>query len=388
MIGSRPGSRGGPFRKWLIVPAVLVSACLFSGCSKDSSGKQAENDPRKVALPVTASVAVQRDVPVQVRVIGNVQPYSTVAITSQVEGELIGVHFKDGQEVKKGDLLFTIDSRPFEAKVKQVQANLARDQAQLQNARAQVQRYGAVVDKGYVTKEQYDAIKSNAEALAATVAADEAAVENAKIELKYCTIRSPINGVTGSIRITRGNILKANDQDSPLVTIKQIRPLYVSFAVPERNLPDIMKYMSRRKLEVLASFPGGDENPVRGELSFLENEVKSATGTIMVWATFANEDRRLWPGQFVNVVLTLTTQENKTTVPVQAVQMGQDGPYVYVVKPDMSVEYRVVAVGTRLEKEVVIENGVAPGETVVTDGQLRLASGSRVTVVEASGGGR
>jgi membrane fusion protein, multidrug efflux system len=383
----RPGSTA--LSKWIAVSTVLLSLGVLSACSRDSSGTQVA-DPKKTAMPVTAGTAVQKDVPVEVRVIGNVQPYSTVAIKARVEGELIGVHFKDGQEVKKGDLLFTIDPRPFEARLKQAEANLARDRAQLQHAQTQEARYGSVVDKGYVTKEQYDAVKANASALAATVQADSAAMESAKLDLGYCTIRSPITGVVGSVRITQGNILKANDNENPLVTIKQIRPVYVSFAVPERNLPEIMKFMSQQKLSVVATCPGDDKACLLGELTFVENEIKSAAGTILVWATFPNQDKRLWPGQFVNVVLTLTTQKEKTVIPSQAVQMGQAGSYVFVIKPDMSVEYRLISPGIRLDREIVVENGVSPGEIIVTDGQMRLTTGSFVKLVDAvdkTGGG-
>jgi multidrug efflux system membrane fusion protein len=294
MVMSRLSPKRAVLGKWVIIPAALLILSLLTACSKDSAGKQAV-DPGKTTLPVTAGTAVQKDVPLEVRVIGNVQPYSTVAIKARVEGELLGVHFKDGQEVKKGDLLFTIDPRPFEAKLKQAEANLARDKAQLQNAQTQEQRYGSVVNKGYVTQEQYDSIKANAAALTATVQADTAAVDSAKLDLNYCTIRSPISGITGSVRITQGNVLKANDNDNPLVTIKQIRPIYVSFAVPERNLSEIQKYMAHQKLPVLAWLPGDDTGCIPGELSFVENEIKSAAGTLLVWATFPNQDKHLWP---------------------------------------------------------------------------------------------
>ncbi len=380
-IGFGPGY--SDLKKWAVLAASALVLIAPAGCSKDSSGKETGMDPQKIAMPITASTAVQKDMPVQIRVIGNVQPLSTVAIKAQIQGELIGVHFKDGQEVKKGDLLFTIDPRPFEARLNQARALLAKDRAQLQNAQMQVKRYSSVVGKGYVAQEQFDTVKSNAAALDATVNADEAAIENAKLELKYCTIRSPINGVTGNVRVTSGNIVKANDNDNPLVTIKEVRPLYVTFAVPERDLSEIMKYMSERKLDVLASFPSDEEHPIRGQLTFIDNEVKSTAGTIQIWATFSNEDKRLWPGQFVNVVLTLTTEKDKTVIPAQAIQMGQNGPYVYVIKPDMSVEYRQVAIGSRIEKEIVVQKGVSPGEKVVTDGQLRLATGSLVQIVDA-----
>jgi len=370
--------------KRAVLSVLFLTLCFTTACSRDTPGRQGGADPGKIETPVTAGLAVKKDMPVQVRVIGNVQPLSTVAIKAQVQGELVGVHFRDGQDVKKNDLLFTIDARPFEARLKQAEALLAKDRAQLQNAQAQYQRYGSVVQKGYVTQEQFDTIKTNVAALEATVKADEAAVESARLELKYCTIRSPINGTAGSVRVTAGNIVKANDNDNPLVTIKQIKPLYVTFSVPERNLSDIMKYMGEQKLEVLAQVPGDEANPAKGELTFIENEIKSSAGTIQVWATFPNDNKKLWPGQFVNVVLTLTTRKDMTVIPSQAIQMGQNGQYVYVIKPDLSVEYRLVSTGVRADREIVVETGVSPGEKVVTDGQVRLASGSLVKIVESA----
>ncbi len=383
MFGTSFAPGYSDLKKWAVLAASVLVLVAPAGCSRDSAGKETMMVAQKVAMPITASTAVRKDMPVQIRVIGTVQPLSTVAIKSQVQGELIGVHFKDGQEVKKGDLLFTIDPRPFEASLKQARALLEKDRAQLENARTQVKRYGSVVDKGYVARDQFDTVRSNAAALEATVKADEAAVDNARLSLQYCTIHSPINGVTGNVRVTVGNIIKANDGDNPLVTIKEIRPLYVTFSVPERNLPEIMKYMADRKLEVLAGFAGDEAHPVRGWLSFIDNAINSTAGTIQVWATFPNGDKKLWPGQFVNVVLTLITEKGKTVIPSQAIQMGQNGSYVYVIKPDMSVEYRTVVTGSRMDNEIVVEKGVSPGEKVVTDGQLRLATGSLVKIVDS-----
>lgn len=388
-VSSRQVSR--VFRALRALPpatAVLLAAlCLISGCSQDASGvpKTAQDQRKLMAVPVAVGTAVEKTVPVQVKAIGNVEPFSTVSVKAQVEGELTTVHFKEGQEVKAGDMLFTIDPRPFDVALKQAEANLARDRAQLENARRQVDRYGSVVEKGYVTKEAYDQVSANSAALQATVKADEAAVENARLKLAYCSIKSPINGVVGALRVNKGNVIKANDNDKPMVFINQIKPVYVSFSVPERHLHKIRKYMTDRKLQVTATIPGDDGVRVEGELAFIENTVDTNSGSITLKASFPNEDKLLWPGQFVRVTLTLATRPGSVVVPSQAIQSGQKGQYVFVVKPDSTVEYRAVEAGAILGGETVVEKGVSPGESVVIDGQLRLASGSLVKPVEAAG---
>ena len=372
------------------VPTVLFLLFLFAlnlsaGCSKDASGVPKAEDPRKkMAVPVTVGAAVEKNVPVQIRAIGNVEAYSAVSVKAQVEGEIAIVHFQEGQEVKAGDMLFTIDPRPFDVAVKQAEANLAKERAQLLNARRQVERYGSVAKKGYVSQGQYDQISSNSDALEATVRADVAAVENAKLKLAYCFIKSPINGVVGGIRVNKGNLMKANDNDKPMVLINQVKPIYASFSVPERYLPAIRNHMAERKLEVQAAIAGDADRLVRGELAFIENAVDTNTGSILLKASFANTDKILWPGQFVKVTLTLDTQSGAIVVPSQAIQSGQQGRYVFVVKDDSTVEYRPVDLGETLDGETVISKGVALGERVVTDGQLRLASGSLVQTVEES----
>jgi len=355
----------------------------FSACSDNASGTHKSDEARKpMAVPVTVGDVIQKTVPVQLRAIGNVEAHATVSVNAQVEGTLAGVHFGEGQEMKEGDLLFTIDSRFYEAKLKEAEANLARDRSKLDNARKQVERYASVVGQGYVAVEQYDQVVADAAALESTVKADEAAVEKAKLELSYCTVRSPIDGVTGSLGVNRGNIIKAIDQDRPLVIINQIRPIYVTFAIAERHLPEVKKRMAERKLEVTAAIPGDDRHWTRGELTFVQNTVDKDTGTIQLKATFPNEDRALWPGQFVNVLLTLTSESGAVVVPSQAIQSGQHGEYVFVVKPDLTVEHRIVEVERAAADESVIRSGVSPGEKVVTDGQLRLASGSLIKIVD------
>ena len=366
---------------WFVLLWVFVG--LAASCSKDASGTAKLEDPRKkTAVPVRAGVAVEKTVPVQLRAIGNVQAYSAVVVKAQVQGELIGVHFKEGQEVKKGDPLFTIDSRTYEARLKLAQAALARDRAQLMNAKKQVERYGSVVKKGYVTEEQFDTVRTNADALEASVRADEASIESARLDVSFCTIRSPINGVTGGLKVYQGNIIKIVDNDKPLVTINQVDPVYVTFSVPERNLPQVKKHMADRKLRVEAHIPSDDAQFAVGELTFIENEVDVNTGTIQMKATFENAQRKLWPGQFVNVTMTLVAQTGKVVIPAQAIQFGQAGQYVFVVTPDLKAEYRQITVGARMNEEAVVETGIAAGEKVVTDGQLQLANNSLVKIVD------
>jgi membrane fusion protein, multidrug efflux system len=239
-----------------------------------------------------------------------------------------------------------------------------------------------VVKKGYVSEDQNDQIVSNAAALEASVRADEAAVENARLDLKYCTIRSPINGVTGQVKVDQGNLVKASDNDNPMVTIKQTSPIYVVFSVPEQNLPELKRRMAVRALDVAVSAPGDEGRRIEGELTFLDNTVDQTTGAILLRATFPNQDRALWPGQFVNVTLTLNTQHDAVVIPSQAVQTGQQGRYVFVVTPDSIAEYRPVTLARTVDGEAVIGKGITPGETVVTDGQLRLTQGAQVKVVK------
>jgi multidrug efflux system membrane fusion protein len=355
------------------IVSIVVTVFLFA-CSKKSG-----LPPRMEKVPVTAATVIQKAVPVQLRAIGNVEAYSTISVKSQIEGVLIRVHFKEGQYVNKEDILFTIDPRPYEAALKQAEANLAKDTAQLENARVEVTRYAELVKKGYVAQEQYDQIRTNAAALEATVNADKALVENARLQLKYCFIYSPITGRTGNLIANQGNLIKAN-ADNPMVTINQIQPIYVTFFVPEQYLNEIKKYMAARKLNVEAFISKEDVMPEQGVLTFIDNTVDMATGTIKLKGTFANKGKRLWPGQFVNVLLSLTMQPDAIVVPSQAVQAGQSGVYVFVIKSDLTVESRPVVVDRSLDGESVIEKGLQPGEKVVTDGQLRLVPGAKVEI--------
>lgn len=365
---------------FLLIISILVVGFLVA-CGKKSP------PPKKEAVSVSAATVVQKTVPVQFRAIGNVEAYSTVGVKSQIGGELLRVHFKEGQDVNKGDLLFTIDPRTYEAALKQAEANLAKDNAQLENAREEVRRYAELVKKGYVAQEQYDQIRTNSTALEATANADKAAVENAQLQLKYCYIYSPITGRTGYLASNQGNVIKAN-ADNPMVVINQVQPIYVTFSIPEQYLNEIKKYMSAGKLSVEAFISKGDVKREQGLLTFVDNAVDMTTGTIKLKGTFVNKERRLWPGQFVNVVLTLTTQPNALVVPSQAIQTGQSGQYVFAIKNDLTAESRPVVVGRALDGETVVEKGLQPGDKVVTDGQLRLIPGTKVEIKGSTEGGK
>lgn len=368
-------------RTFFIGCCLIFSVCgllFIPSCSKEKP----QQALKSMAVPVTVASVIKKDVPVQIHAIGNVEAYSTVGIKSQVGGTLIRVHFKEGQDVKKGDLLFTIEPRPYETALKQAEANLAKDNAQLENARLQVSRYDDLVKKGYVAQEQYDQIRTNSAALEATVNADKAAVENAQLQLKYCYIYSPLTGRTGSLISYEGNVIKAN-ADSSMVVINQIQPVYVTFSVPEKNLQEIKKYMVSGKLAVKASI-NEDPDPAEGLLTFIDNAVDSATGTIKLKATFSNNDKKLWPGQFVNVTMTLSIQSGAIVAPSQAVQTGQQGQYIFVVKDDLTVEQRAVEVDRTIKDEAVIATGLNGDEKIVTDGQLRLIPGTKVEIKDVS----
>jgi multidrug efflux system membrane fusion protein len=397
-----------------VAAALLLAAPLLAGCEREAGSATAKGAPPGVA--VTVAEAAQRDVPVQIRAIGNVQPLATVAVLSMINGEVMKVHFREGQEVPEGALLFSIDPRQLQAAllqaqatlaqhqaaVKQAEANLVRDTAQLENARVEEERYRRLVEGGFVAREQYDQIRTRELTLAATIEADraavdtakamarasEAAVENVRVQLGYTEIRAPIAGRTGSVLMNQGTVVKANDVGNPMLVINRIHPIYVVFSVPEAQLVAIKRYRAGGDLLVEAQVTGERAGVVRGRLTFVNNTVDPSTGTIQLKATFENTEDALWPGQFVNVALTLTKQVGAVVVPSQAVQSGQKGPYVFVVKPDQTVEARPVVPGTPDGRDVVIASGLAAGERVVTDGQLRLVPGARVDVKPAAAAGR
>jgi multidrug efflux system membrane fusion protein len=399
-------ARRGRLAAGALLGGALLGGVLLSACDRRTDTAAARSAPRGVA--VTVADVVARDVPVQIRAIGNVQALATVSVLSMINGEVLKVHFREGQEVPAGAPLFTIDPRQLQAgllqaqatlaqhqaQVKQAEANLAKDQAQLENAKVEEQRYRKLVDGGLVAREQYDQIRTTELTLTATIEADQAAietaralvradaaaVENARIQLSYTDIRAPIGGRTGNLLLHQGNVVKANDVGNPMVVINQIHPIYVAFSVPEAELVEIKRYRADGPLPVEAQVPGAPGGVVRGKLTFINNTVDLSTGTIQLKATFENTENALWPGQFVNVALTLTHHPEALLVPSQAVQSGQNGPYVFVVKADSTVEARSVVPGAAHGPDVVITSGLRVGERVVTDGQLRLVPGARVEV--------
>jgi membrane fusion protein, multidrug efflux system len=360
--------------------ALVALSLLLSACTT----RTAETAPN-LAVPVTVAKAEQKTVPINLTAIGTAEAFSTVSIKSQVNAILEQVHFKQGDFVKKGDLLFTLDARPFQSSLAQAQANLARDKAQEELNQVQATRYEKLFAAGVAPREQYDQMRANADAQQALVHADEAAVESAKLQLQYCTIYSPVDGRTGALQVYPGNLVKENDVPV-LVVINEISPIFVDFAVPEQYLGVVKKYMTGGRLQI-QSTPYGDTVAETGYLTFVDNNVDNTTGTIKLKGTFPNGDHRLWPGQFSTVSLRLAEEEKATVVPSQAVQTGASGDFIFVVKSDSTAESRPVKVARQIDGETVISSGVAPGDTVVTDGQLRLIPGIKVQVKGSNQGG-
>jgi len=334
------------------------------------------------AVPVSVAPVLQQTIPFRLRAIGNVEALSTVALKARVDGQIVEVNFKEGEEVRKGSVLFKIDPRPYEATLRQAEATLARDNSQKERADAQERRYQELLEKNFVSKDAYAQFRTNAETAAAVAAASRAAADNARLSLEYCTIRSPIDGYPGKIQIQLGNLVKANDAN-PLVVLNQVHPIYVSFAVPEQTLSLIRRYMAAGPLMVDAGPPNSAKTAASGKLIFVDNAVDSTTGTIKLRAQFANKDNALWPGQFVNVSVALYEQKDAIVVPAQAVQTGPDGQYVFVLKQDMTTEVRRVTVERIDGDNVIIAKGLRGGEQVVTRGQLRLAPGVKVTTAKS-----
>ncbi len=372
-IGRLGGRLSGRRSGCLVGCLVLALVC---GCSKDDPKAKGAAGPPPVA--VDAAITSREDVPVTVRAIGTVEPSKTVSVRARIGGELTRVAVTQGQEVRAGQLLFKIDARPYLAALQATEAGLARDAARAASARAEVERTAELITKDYVTKQDFDNVRANAAALAATVAGDSAAVAAARLDVEYCTITAPIAGRIGDLLIHEGNLVKANDV--PLLVINQLAPIQVGFSVPEQQLGLIRRYMAEGSLEVRAVSPSDSGLVAVGELKFVDNAVDETTGTILLKAVFANEDRALWPGQFVNVSLALTVRREVVVAPSAAVQTGQQGDFVYVIKPDMAVEMRPVKTGPSLDHRIVIESGLDAGERVVTDGQLRLTPGAKVSI--------
>lgn len=361
-----------------IVPIACMLITVFStGCEKSPTSIPSPSRGAE-AVPVTEATVASKNMPVALRVFGSVEANSTVTLKSQITGVLTNVLIREGQAVKQGDLLLLIDCRTEEATIKQLEANLSRARAQRDNAAKELQRQKELRTKGVSSEDDYDQAQTAFRTLAAVVEAEEAALEKARIEASYCAIRAPFDGCIGGLLSHQGDLVKANDM--ALLTLNQIRPIKANFSVPQDALPEIRRRMAGGPLAVTAYVPGSPDNVETGQLVFINNEVDTRTGTIQLKGLFANADERLWPGQFIHVILTLNTQSNAIVAPSSALLTGQDGTYAFVLKPDNTVESRTVKVARVVGEESVIADGLKAGERVVTDGQLRLVTGTRASV--------
>ncbi|HKW89963.1 MAG TPA: efflux RND transporter periplasmic adaptor subunit [Candidatus Acidoferrales bacterium] len=356
-----------------MLAVAFLGLFAVAGCTDKAAAP-----PDAPVIPVMAAKVVQKPMPIELHAIGTGEAHATVSVESQVAGIVKAVYYEQGQYVKKGDLLVSLDDRPFQATLQLTEANSTKDKAQAELARVQAERYDKLYQSGIVPKEQYDQFVATADAAEASVKADQAQIETAKLQVSYCSIYAPISGRVGSQLIYPGAVVKANDVPV-LVVINEISPIYVDFSVPQQYLDEIKRYMSKGRLAVQV-VPSDNSAPESGYLTFVDNAVDPSTGTIKLKGTFANADLRLWPGEFVNVVLRLAEQGNAIVVPSQAVQTGQQGDYVFVIKPDMTVDSRLVEISRTINGESVVTEGLTPGETVVTDGQVRLVPGSKVEI--------
>lgn len=366
---------------YLSTTALLLSLIALSGCGTKQSAQAASPGAAgggRPPAPVVVSTVEQRNVPVQIEAIGNVEAYQTVQIRSQVSGQIESIHFKEGEDVRKGQLLYSLDKRPFEAALEQAQGNLKRDEAQAANAKLYAARYTNLENQGVISHEQADLQRTQASSYTAAVYADQAAVDAAKVQLQYTDIYAPIDARTGALMMNVGNLVKANDTPF-LVQLNQIVPIYATFTLPEARLQEVRQFAAS-KLKVLAYPKGQNSNPAEGLLTFIDNGVDPQTATIKLKATFLNKDRRLWPGEFVNVVLRLSTLDNAITVPTKAVQSGQQGDYVFVVSKDRTATaHQITSIGT-YQNLTLVKSGLSPGDTVIVDGQLRVTPNGKVTI--------
>lgn len=399
---------------WLRVVAAIVLCVGTAGCSGQASGDSANgaegagqgrgNGAAEGGrgrggrpggggpVPVVTTKVESKSVPVTIPAVGTAEPITSVQIRAQVTGQLSAIHFAEGQSVEKGQPLFTLDPRPFEAALEQAKAELARDTAQASNAEAQAKRYDDLFKRGLIPRDQFETQKASVMSLQATLAADQATIDTATLNLQYSRIAAPISGRTGALAVHEGDLVRANDA-APMVVINQLSPIYVGFSVPGRYLNDIRRFQAIKQLSVTARAQGSPGDPAGarstegashdpqevGRVTFIDNEVDATTGTIRLKGTFANQHDALWPGQFVQVSLQLTTKNNAIVVPAKAVQDSQDGQYVYVVGADRTASVRKVQVDMQQGEDAVIAQGLTVGEEVVTDGQLRLAPGAHVT---------
>lgn len=360
-----------------ILAGAMIAACALAGCS-DKNGAQAEAGKAPPAVPVLVAQVIEKRMPLRLHAIGNVETIASVAIKARVDGQIMRVHVRDGQDVSTGDLLFQLDPKPYQSQLEQALANLAHDQAQLEYLRGQEQRYQDLLQQNFVSKEGYAQVAANFRAAEASVKADEAAVRNARVNLGYATIRAPIQGRVGKVMLSEGNLVKGNDTAQMLV-INQLSPIYVSVAVPEKYLNEIRSRQKLAPLGVEVALDGSDQR-LAGKLAFIDNSVDVTTGTIKLRGMFENRDKELWPGQFVDAWVTLRDEGMALVVPTQALQTGPTGQYVFVVKGDSSAEMRRVEVARSEGDESVLAGGLQPGETVVVDGASRLLPGTRVSI--------
>ncbi|MDD3180535.1 MAG: efflux RND transporter periplasmic adaptor subunit [Opitutaceae bacterium] len=361
-----------------IWPGLLLIGTVLAGCS--DGAKSNDRSARSIGpAPVVVAKVQRKVVPLALDAIGAVEPIRTAAVRSQVSGILLRLAFREGQDVQQGDLLFEIDPRPLENSLRSAEAELQKTRVQLETAHAAVVRYRGLNEQGMVSKEQFESIQDNERSLQAAVHASEAAVENDRLQLAYCSIQAPISGRTGSLGVHEGDLVGASDPAGALVVINQLSPIYVTFSVPQQNLAALNRRRAADGIPVLASPPGGNKQPEQGELTFIDNMIDSATGTLKLKATFPNLNHRLWPGQFTNVRLILSAPE-VLVVPQAAVQTDQNNQHVFVVRPDRTAEFRAVVVKRTFEGEAVVSSGLTEGETVVVDGQLRVVAGGKVEI--------
>ena len=366
-------------RRAPLAASALALLVAVAACSRANGNGPPPPPP---TVPVSAAVAEVRDVPVELHVIGSVEAFSSVEVRAQVGGVLEKVHFKEGDDVHPGDLLFSLDARPYQSALERARAAVTRDRVQLETANRDLERYNDLVKTGYVAQSDYDKVRTAAATLESTVRSDEAAVESARVSLEYCTIRSPIDGRTGQLNIHAGNLVEENG-DTPLVVINQVRPIKVAFAVPEESFAAIRAGQAQAPLVVSVRPAGAAGDPIAGKLTFIDNAVDAATGTLKLKATFANDDRALWPGAFVDVSLRVSTRPNAVLIPSRAIQTGQKGAFVFVLGAEDKVAARTVTTGPVVGDDTVIEKGIAAGDKVITDGQLRLVDGTRVSIQPA-----
>jgi membrane fusion protein, multidrug efflux system len=377
-------------RHWTILAlgacvGVAVAGWAVVGPRHGEAAAQSRSVSEPAKVPVTAGTATARDMPVYVRGLGSGQAYNSVTVKSRVDGAIVKVDFTEGQEVKAGDLLFEIDPRPYQAVLAQAQANLARDEAQFANAQRNAGRDKPLVGKAFISRQQFDTDTTSADALAGTVAADKAAVDAAQLNVDYCDIRSPIEGRTGARQVDIGNLVRATD-NTGLLTITQLKPIFVSFTAPQEQF-DAIRQAQVKESQLKGDVPAeawtqGEQRQIAvGKLTLIDNQIDQATGTVRLKAEFANADEALWPGEFVDMRLRVNTLKNIVTVPARSIEAGPDGSYLFVIKPDNTVEQRTVTVAETESDVAAISKGLSAGEQVVVDGQYRLQQGTKVSIL-------